>query len=205
MKTNEISFENQIKEGIPRKLTAPKPYDKSINHAPKRKAILSSEDIKLALRNALRYFDKAHHAVLLPEFKKELDDYGRIYMYRFRPDYKIYARPIEEYPTKSKQTAAVMLMIQNNLDHEVAQHPHELITYGGNGAVFQNYAQYRLTMQYLSIMNDEQTLAMYPGHPMGLLPSHKDAPRVVVTNRMMIPNYSKPNYWEKLIEKRGSL
>ena len=197
MQTKPTSFENQIKGGIPQELPTPKPYDESINHAPKRKAILTSEDIKLALRNALRYFDKAHHAELLPEFKKELDDYGRIYMYRFRPDYKIYARPIEEYPTKSKQAAAIMLMIQNNLDHKVAQHPHELITYGGNGAVFQNWAQYRLTMQYLSIMNDEQTLAMYSGHPMGLFPSHKDAPRVVVTNGMMIPNYSKPDDWEK--------
>jgi len=191
------SFQDQIKEGIPNVLPLPKPYDLSINHAPKRKAILTLEEQKLALKNALRYFEKSQHAVLIPEFKNELDTYGRIYMYRFRPDYSMYARPIEEYPAQSIQAAAIMLMIQNNLDHDVAQHPHELITYGGNGGVFSNWAQYRLTMKYLSEMNDEQTLAMYSGHPMGLFPSHKNAPRVVVTNGMMIPNYSKPDDWEK--------
>ncbi len=197
MKTTTLSFKDQILEGIPNILPQPKAYDSSINHAPKRKAILSAEEEKLALRNALRYFDKKHHEVLLPEFKNELDTYGRIYMYRLRPDYKIYARPISEYPAKSKQAAAIMLMIQNNLDYAVAQHPHELITYGGNGGVFSNWAQYRLTMSYLAEMNDEQTLVMYSGHPMGLFPSHKEAPRVVVTNGMMIPNYSKPDDWEK--------
>ena len=197
MQTTRISFQKQIKEGIPNPLPQPKPYDASINHAPKRKEILSLEEKKLALRNALRYFDKSHHAELIKEFKNELDTYGRIYMYRLRPDYKMYARPIEDYPAKSKQAAAIMLMIQNNLDYAVAQHPHELITYGGNGGVFSNWAQYRLTMKYLSEMNDEQTLVMYSGHPMGLFPSHKDAPRVVVTNGMMIPNYSKPDDWEK--------
>ncbi len=197
MQTTHISFKEQIKEGIPNVLPQPKPYDSSINHAPKRKEILSSEEKKLALRNALRYFDKSNHAELISEFKSELDTYGRIYMYRFRPDYAMYARPIEEYPAKSQQAAAIMLMIQNNLDYAVAQHPHELITYGGNGGVFSNWAQYRLTMKYLSEMSDEQTLAMYSGHPMGLFPSHKDAPRVVVTNGMMIPNYSKPDDWEK--------
>ena len=191
------SFQDQIKEGIPNVLPVPKPYDLSINHAPKRKAILTLEEQKLALKNALRYFEKSQHAVLIPEFKNELDTYGRIYMYRFRPDYSMNARPIEEYPAQSIQAAAIMLMIQNNLDHDVAQHPHELITYGGNGGVFSNWAQYRLTMKYLSEMNDEQTLAMYSGHPMGLFPSHKNAPRVVVTNGMMIPNYSKPDDWEK--------
>ena len=191
------SFKDLVIEGIPNELPSPKPYDSSINHAPKRKDILTKEEKKLALRNALRYFDKNHHEVLLPEFKNELDTYGRIYMYRLRPDYKMYARPIDDYPTKSKQAAAIMLMIQNNLDYAVAQHPHELITYGGNGAVFQNWAQYRLTMKYLSEMNDEQTLVMYSGHPMGLFPSHKEAPRVVVTNGMMIPNYSKQDDWEK--------
>ncbi len=190
-------FKNQILEGIPDKLPQPKTYNLSINHAPKRKAILSVEEKKLALRNALRYFDTIHHETLISEFKEELDTYGRIYMYRFRPDYKMYARPIEEYPAKSKQAAAIMLMIQNNLDHAVAQHPHELITYGGNGAVFSNWAQYRLTMKYLAEMTNEQTLVMYSGHPMGLFPSHKEAPRVVVTNGMMIPNYSKPDDWEK--------
>jgi urocanate hydratase len=192
-----MTFQEQILEGIPDSLPQPKAYNPSINHAPKRKDILTAEEKKLALKNALRYFDKKHHETLLPEFKSELETYGRIYMYRFRPDYEIYARPIEEYPAKSKQAAAIMLMIQNNLDHAVAQHPHELITYGGNGAVFSNWAQYRLTMKYLSEMNDEQTLAIYSGHPMGLFPSHKDAPRVVVTNGMMIPNYSKPDDWEK--------
>ena len=197
MQATSISFKEQIIEGIPQVLPQPKPFDHSLNHAPKRKAILNDEEKKLALKNALRYFDKKHHATLLPEFKDELDTYGRIYMYRLRPDYKMYARPIEEYPAKSKQAAAIMLMIQNNLDYAVAQHPHELITYGGNGAVFSNWAQYRLTMKYLAEMTDEQTLVMYSGHPMGLFPSHKEAPRVVVTNGMMIPNYSKPDDWEK--------
>ncbi|PWI31697.1 urocanate hydratase [Flavobacteriaceae bacterium LYZ1037] len=192
-----MTFQEQILEGIPSNLPQVKTYDASINHAPKRKDILTVEEKKLAIQNALRYFDAKHHKTLLPEFKSELETYGRIYMYRFRPDYKIYARPIEAYPAKSKQAAAIMLMIQNNLDHAVAQHPHELITYGGNGAVFSNWAQYRLTMKYLAEMNDEQTLAIYSGHPMGLFPSHKDAPRVVVTNGMMIPNYSKPDDWEK--------
>ncbi|WP_299125195.1 urocanate hydratase [uncultured Winogradskyella sp.] len=193
----KLSFKDQILEGIPNVLPQTKSYDSSINHAPKRKAILSIEEEKLALKNALRYFDKKHHKELLPEFKNELKTYGRIYMYRFRPDYKMYARPIEEYPAKSKQAAGIMLMIQNNLDYAVAQHPHELITYGGNGAVFSNWAQYRLTMKYLAEMNNKQTLVMYSGHPMGLFPSHKEAPRVVVTNGMMIPNYSKPDDWEK--------
>ncbi|WP_296312157.1 urocanate hydratase [Winogradskyella sp. UBA3174] len=197
MRTTTVSFKDQILEGIPNILPQPKAYDYSINHAPKRKAILSSDEEKLALRNALRYFDKKDHVVLMPEFKNELDTYGRIYMYRLRPDYKIYARPISEYPAKSKQAAAIMLMIENNLDYAVAQHPHELITYGGNGGVFSNWAQYRLTMKYLAEMNNEQTLVMYSGHPMGLFPSHKEAPRVVVTNGMMIPNYSKPDDWEK--------
>ena len=193
-----MTFQDQIKQGIPMELPSPKPYDSSVNHAPKRKDILSNEEKKLALQNALRYFDAKHHAILIEEFKAELAAYGRIYMYRFRPDYAIYARPISEYPGKSEQAKAIMLMIQNNLDHAVAQHPHELITYGGNGAVFQNWAQYLLTMQYLSEMSDEQTLTMYSGHPMGLFPSHKEAPRVVVTNGMVIPNYSKPDDWEKM-------
>ena len=192
-----MTFKEQILEGIPDILPQPKAYETEINHAPKRKSILSDEENKLALRNALRYFDKKHHAELLPEFKNELETYGRIYMYRLRPDYKMYARPIDEYPATSKQAAAIMLMIQNNLDYAVAQHPHELITYGGNGGVFSNWAQYRLTMKYLAEMNNEQTLAMYSGHPMGLFPSHENAPRVVVTNGMMIPNYSKPDDWEK--------
>ena len=192
-----MTFKEQITQGIPDHLPNPKPFDTQQNHAPKRKEILSAEEKKLALRNALRYFDSKHHPTLLPEFKEELEKYGRIYMYRFRPDYKMYARPIEEYPGKSNQAKAIMLMIQNNLDYAVAQHPHELITYGGNGAVFQNWAQYLLTMKYLAEMTDEQTLAMYSGHPMGLFPSHKDAPRVVVTNGMMIPNYSQPDDWEK--------
>ena len=195
--TETKSFSEQILEGLPNVLPQPKAFDKSVNHAPKRKEILSHEEKKLAIKNALRYFDREHHAELLPEFKKELETYGRIYMYRFRPDYKMYARPLSEYPAKSKQAAAIMLMIQNNLDYAVAQHPHELITYGGNGAVFQNWAQYRLTMKYLAEMNEDQTLVMYSGHPLGLFPSHKDAPRVVVTNGMMIPNYSKPDDWEK--------
>ena len=190
-------FAAEIRAGIPDVLPAPKPYDKEINHAPKRKDILSGEEKKLALRNALRYFPKKFHATLAPEFAQELKDYGRIYMYRFRPDYDMYARPIDEYPHKSRQAAAIMLMIQNNLDPAVAQHPHELITYGGNGAVFQNWAQYRLAMQYLATMTDEQTLVMYSGHPLGLFPSHKDAPRVIVSNGMVIPNYSKPDDWEK--------
>lgn len=192
-----MNFKEQIQQGIPSILPGKKEYDKNINHAPKRKEILTNEEKELALRNALRYFDPKHHAILLPEFREELENYGRIYMYRFRPDYKMYARPIEEYPGKSEQAKAIMLMIQNNLDYAVAQHPHELITYGGNGAVFQNWAQYLLTMKYLSEMTDEQTLAMYSGHPMGLFPSHKDAPRVVVTNGMMIPNYSSQDDWEK--------
>lgn len=190
-------FKLQIMDGIPAELPSIKPFDITINHAPKRKDILNKEEKKLAIRNALRYFDKKHHAILSKEFAMELKEYGRIYMYRFRPDYKIHARPIHEYPHQSKQAAAIMLMLQNNLDYAVAQHPHELITYGGNGSVFQNWAQYLLTMKYLSEMTDEQTLAMYSGHPMGLFPSHKDAPRVVITNGMMIPNYSKPDDWEK--------
>lgn len=197
MQTTQLSFKDQILQGIPNELPQPKVYDSNINHAPKRKDILSIEEKKLALQNALRYFDKKHHSILLPEFKEELDTYGRIYMYRFRPDYKMYARPIDEYPAKSKQAAAIMLMIQNNLDYAVAQHPHELITYGGNGAVFSNWAQYLITMKYLAEMNNEQTLVMYSGHPLGLFPSHENAPRVVVTNGMMIPNYSKPDDWEK--------
>jgi urocanate hydratase len=193
-----MTFQDQIKQGIPSVLPQPKPYEKEINHAPKRKDILSIEEKKLALRNALRYFEPQHHEELIKEFASELEKYGRIYMYRFRPDYDIYARPINEYPGKLEQAKAIMLMIQNNLDHAVAQHPHELITYGGNGAVFQNWAQYLLTMQYLSEMTDEQTLTMYSGHPMGLFPSHKEAPRVVVTNGMVIPNYSKPDDWERM-------
>jgi urocanate hydratase len=192
-----MTFQEQILEGIPSVLPATKPYETEINHAPKRKEILSPEEKKLALQNALRYFEPHLHQELIPEFKEELELYGRIYMYRLRPDYKMYARPINEYPGKSEQAKAIMLMIQNNLDYAVAQHPHELITYGGNGAVFSNWAQYRLTMKYLAEMTNEQTLAMYSGHPMGLFPSHKDAPRVVVTNGMMIPNYSKPDDWEK--------
>ncbi len=190
-------FQNDLRQGIPAQLPAPKPYDNTVNHAPKRKDILTKQEKKLALKNALRYFDPSLHATLAPEFMKELQDYGRIYMYRFRPDYDMYARPIETYPARCRQAAAIMLMIQNNLDPAVAQHPHELITYGGNGAVFQNWAQYRLVMKYLSEMTDEQTLVMYSGHPMGLFPSHKDAPRVVVTNGMVIPNYSKPDHWER--------
>ena len=190
-------FQKEILAGIPDELPCVKEYDLTVNHAPKRKDILTKEEKRLALRNALRYFPAKHHAVLAPEFAEELEKYGRIYMYRFRPSYSIYARPIEEYPAKSKQAAAIMLMIQNNLDHAVAQHPHELITYGGNGGVFQNWAQYRLVMQYLANMTEEQTLVMYSGHPMGLFPSHKDAPRVIVTNGMMIPNYSKPDDWER--------
>ena len=190
-------FQNDIRAGIPDRLPAAKPYDRQINHAPKRKEILSAEEQVLALKNALRYFPAKHHAVLAKEFAEELHRYGRIYMYRLRPDYEMYARPIDEYPVRCRQAAAIMLMIQNNLDKAVAQHPHELITYGGNGAVFQNWAQYRLTMKYLSEMTDHQTLAMYSGHPLGLFPSHPDAPRVVVTNGMVIPNYSKPDDWER--------
>ncbi len=192
-----LSFQEQIQEGIPSELPAKKEYDLTANHAPKRKDILSTKEKQLALKNALRYFPAEQHEELAPEFAEELKLYGRIYMFRFRPDYEMYARSIEEYPAKSKQAAAIMLMIQNNLDPAVAQHPHELITYGGNGAVFQNWAQYRLTMKYLSEMTDEQTLVMYSGHPMGLFPSRIDAPRVVVTNGMMIPNYSQPDDWEK--------
>ena len=191
------AFQEEILAGIPDILPQPRPYDTSINHAPRRKDILSEKEKALALRNALRYFPSKHHAVLAPEFAEELHRYGRIYMYRFRPSYDMYARPIDEYPAKCAQAAAIMAMIQNNLDTRVAQHPHELIIYGGNGAIFQNWAQYRLTMQYLATMTEEQTLAMYSGHPLGLFPSHKDAPRVIVTNGMVIPNYSSQDHWEK--------
>ncbi|MBT8270851.1 MAG: urocanate hydratase, partial [Bacteroidia bacterium] len=197
MQSTTASFKESVAEGIPSELPPPRTYDTSVSHAPKRKDILDPEEKKLAIRNALRYFEPGHHKVLAREFKAELDTYGRIYMHRFRPDYKMYARPIEAYPAKSKQAAAIMLMIQNNLDPKVAQHPHELITYGGNGAVFQNWAQYRLCMKYLSEMTEEQTLVMYSGHPMGLFPSHPEAPRVVVTNGMMIPNYSSQEDWER--------
>ncbi len=190
-------FQQEILQGIPAQIPAKKSLDLSLNHAPKRKDILTKSEKQLALKNALRYFPKSQHAELAPDFLEELETYGRIYMYRYRPEYKMYARPIQEYPGKSLQAKAIMLMIQNNLDYAVAQHPHELITYGGNGAVFQNWIQYRLTMKYLAEMTDEQTLVMYSGHPMGLFPSHKDAPRVVVTNGMMIPNYSKPDDWER--------
>ena len=193
-----LSFKEEIVLGIPATLPEPKPYDPDINHAPKRKDILTPEQKRLALRNALRYFPKELHAQLAPEFAEELKKYGRIYMYRYRPSYEMYARPIDEYPARSRQAAAIMLMIQNNLDPRVAQHPHELIIYGGNGAIFQNWAQYRLVMKYLSEMTDEQTLVMYSGHPLGLFPSHKNAPRVVVTNGMVIPNYSKPDDWERM-------
>ena len=192
-----MDFKKQILLGIPEELPVKKEYDISVNHAPIRESVLSSEEKKLALRNALRYFDQKFHQELIPEFKSELDKYGRIYMHRFRPIYEIYARPIEDYPYKSKQAASIMLMIQNNLDKRVAQHPHELITYGGNGAVFQNWAQYLLTMKYLAEMTDDQTLVMYSGHPMGLFPSNINAPRVVVTNGMVIPNYSKKLDLEK--------
>ena len=191
------AFQQDILAGIPDILPVPRPYDTTVSHAPKRKDILSREEKALALKNALRYFPPKHHAVLAPEFAQELEAYGRIYMYRFRPTYEMYARPIDAYPARCRQAAAIMAMIQNNLDPRVAQHPHELITYGGNGAVFQNWAQYRLAMQYLATMTEEQTLAMYSGFPMGLFPSHKDAPRVIVTNGMVIPNYSKPDHWEK--------
>ena len=192
------TFQKEIRAGIPAVLPKAKAYDAEINHAPKRKDILTPEEKKLALRNALRYFPKELHEQLAPEFAEELRKYGRIYMYRYRPDYEMYARPIDEYPARSRQAAAIMLMIQNNLDPRVAQHPHELIIYGGNGAIFQNWAQYRLVMKYLSEMTDEQTLVMYSGHPLGLFPSHKNAPRVVVTNGMVIPNYSKPDDWERM-------
>ena len=191
------SFADQIRAGIPDTLPPARTYDPNINHAPKRKEILTREEKLLALQNALRYFPKEWHKELAREFADELQKFGRIYMYRFRPEYDMYARPIDEYPANCDQAKAIMLMIQNNLDPAVAQHPHELITYGGNGAVFQNWAQYLLTMRYLSEMTMEQSLHMYSGHPMGLFPSHKDAPRVVVTNGMMIPNYSKPDDWEK--------
>ena len=194
---NITEFQSAIRQGIPVTLPQPLPYDLQVNHAPVRKDILSSSDKKLAIRNALRYFDAQYHTILAKEFADELKAYGRIYMFRFRPQYAMYARPIDQYPAQCKQAAAIMMMIQNNLDPAVAQHPHELITYGGNGAVFQNWAQYLLTMKYLSEMTDEQTLVMYSGHPMGLYPSHKEAPRVVVTNGMMIPNYSKPDDWER--------
>ncbi len=191
------TFQEEILQGIPDELPQPKPFDPAINHAPKRKDILTKEEKVLALKNALRYFSAKHHATLAPEFAKELHDYGRIYMYRFRPENEIFARPIDEYPSRSRQAAAIMAMIQNNLDPRVAQHPHELIIYGGNGAIFQNWAQYRLTMKYLANMTDEQTLVMYSGLPLGLFPSHKDAPRVVVTNGMVIPNYSSKDHWER--------
>ncbi len=191
-------FRNELRAGIPDRLPAAKPYDPEVSHAPRRKEILTEEERVLALRNALRYFPEKHHALLAREFAEELRRYGRIYMYRLRPDYEMYARPIDEYPARCRAAAAIMLMIQNNLDKAVAQHPHELITYGGNGAVFQNWAQYRLTMKYLSEMTDEQTLVMYSGHPLGLFPSHPEAPRVVVTNGLVIPNYSKPDDWERL-------
>lgn len=194
---NSNDFRQAIMQGIPDDLPEIQPYDMDVNHAPVRMDILTPSEKKLAVRNALRYFDRKHHAILAKEFAEELKKYGRIYMYRFRPRYPMFARPIEEYPAKCRQAAAIMLMIQNNLDPTVAQHPHELITYGGNGAVFQNWAQYLLTMKYLSEMTEEQTLVMYSGHPLGLFPSHRDAPRVVVTNGIVIPNYSKPEHWER--------
>lgn len=197
MEKQLTEFQKEILAGIPDVLPPLKPYDKSVNHAPKRKDILTDGEKRLALRNALRYFDPKHHGQLIPEFLDELKTYGRIYMYRLRPDYDMHARHIDEYPYKSRKAAAIMLMINNNLDKAVAQHPHELITYGGNGAVFQNWAQYRLTMKYLATMTDEQTLVMYSGHPLGLFPSHPRAPRVVVTNGMVIPNYSKQDDWER--------
>ena len=192
-----MTFQEELTQGIPAVLPDQKPYDQLINHAPKRKDILTADEKKLAIKNALRYFSPKHHPELLPEFKSELETYGRIYMYRFRPDYEMYARPIDQYPGKTIQAKAIMHMIQNNLDPAVAQHPYELITYGGNGAVFQNWAQYLLVMKYLTEMTDEQTLAMYSGHPLGIFPSNKNAPRVVITNGMMIPNYSKQDDWEK--------
>ncbi|MGB0657066.1 MAG: urocanate hydratase, partial [Flavobacteriaceae bacterium] len=192
-----MSFKDQIIQGIPSELPPQRTIPAGANRAPKRKDVLTTSEKRLAIRNALRYFPKSWHSLLAREFANELNDYGRVYMYRFKPDYKMHARPIEEYPAQTPHAAAIMLMIQNNLNPAVAQHPEELITYGGNGAVFQNWAQYLLTMQYLSKMTDTQTLHMYSGHPMGLFPSSKDAPRVVVTNGMMIPNYSKPDHWEK--------
>lgn len=194
---SSISFQDEILQGIPKEIPPKKDYDKSINHAPKRKQILSSDEKKLALKNALRYFPREQHKELIEEFAAELEEYGRIYMYRYRPENEIYARPLEDYPAKCNQAKAIMLMIQNNLHHDVAQHPHELITYGGNGSVFQNWIQYRLTMKYLSEMTEEQTLVMNSGHPQGLFPSHKNAPRVVVSNGMVIPNYSSQDHWEK--------
>ncbi len=193
------SFAEIIKQGIPDELPAKKTYDTTVSHAPRRviEGVLTHKEKVLAIQNALRYFNPKHHEILAKEFAEELNTYGRIYMYRFRPEYVMYARPIEAYPAKCEQAAAIMLMIQNNLDYKVAKHPHELITYGGNGAVFQNWAQYLLTMKYLSEMTCEQTLVLYSGHPLGLFPSHKDAPRVVVTNGMMIPNYSKKEDWNK--------
>ncbi len=193
----EHAFKEEILKGIPNELPAPQVFDERTSHAPKRKQILTDSETKLALQNALRYFNPKHHPVLLPEFAEELKKYGRIYMYRFRPKYEMFARPIDHYPHQSRQAAAIMVMLQNNLNPAVAQHPHELITYGGNGAVFQNWAQYLLTMQYLATMTDQQTLVLYSGHPLGLFPSHPEAPRVVVTNGMMIPNYSKPDDWER--------
>lgn len=190
-------FKELIVQGIPAQLPPPAKYDNDISHAPKRKEILTREEKVLALKNALRYFPKEHHKELSVEFAEELEKYGRIYMYRFRPEYRITARSIDDFPHKSRQAAAIMLMLSNNLDYAVAQHPHELITYGGNGAAFQNWAQYLLTMQYLSQMTDEQTLVLYSGHPMGLFPSHKEAPRLVITNGMVIPNYSSQDHWEK--------
>jgi urocanate hydratase len=195
MTTNDLK--KQISEGIPQELPVAKPYDFTINHAPGRKDILNRPEKKLAIKNALRYFPVEFHPVLAKEFASELTTYGRIYMYRFRPDYEIRARHLDEFPYLSRSAAAIMLMISNNLDLTVAQHPHELITYGGNGAVFQNWAQYRLTMRYLSEMTDEQTLVIYSGHPLGLFPSYKNAPRLVVTNGMVIPNYSAQDDWEK--------
>ena len=194
---NREEFQRVILQGIPENIPSPKPWEHDVNHAPKRKQILSLSEKRLAVKNALRYFPAKHHAVLAEEFTRELEEYGRIYMYRYRPDYKITARSIHDFPHKSVQAASIMLMLSNNLDYAVAQHPHELITYGGNGAVFQNWAQYLLTMQYLAKMTDEQTLVLYSGHPMGLFPSHKEAPRVVVTNGMMIPNYSSKDDWER--------
>jgi len=194
---NREEFQRAILQGIPENIPSPKPWEHDVNHAPKRKQILSLSEKRLAVKNALRYFPAKHHAVLAEEFTRELEEYGRIYMYRYRPDYKITARSIHDFPHKSVQAASIMLMLSNNLDYAVAQHPHELITYGGNGAVFQNWAQYLLTMQYLAKMTDEQTLVLYSGHPMGLFPSHKEAPRVVVTNGMMIPNYSSKDDWER--------
>jgi urocanate hydratase len=197
MSDKKLTFKEEILQGIPSDLPNTKPYDTSVNHAPRRKDILTTAEKNLALQNALRYFHPQHHSILAPEFYEELQKFGRIYMYRFRPDYEMRARPISEYPAQCLQAAAIQLMIQNNLDPAVAQHPHELITYGGNGAVFQNWAQYLLTMKYLATLTEQQTLHMYSGHPMGIFPSSVDAPRVVVTNGMMIPNYSKPDDWEK--------